>query len=248
MIAAMSTAIATRTPAEAREHLELILSAVFRRAAELLEQITLQHAGVGKASGGELPPHAEALLAKLNLPWSALAAEVEDDLETIAQAGGEEALTALGIDDGGMLSSVNRVASDWASKHSAKLVSGIADTTRDQLRGIVADAFESGSSIQELARDIRTAGAFSEQRAELIAETEASRASQQGNVLAWKESGQVQSLHFVLSADHSGDDECDDAAAGSPYDVDDPDLPDVPLHPNCYCSLIIASLADRDEE
>jgi hypothetical protein len=164
------------------------------------------------------------------------------DLAVIAQAGGQEALAALFIDDPEMLSSVNTVASGWAERHAAKLITQISETTREQLRGIVASAFEDGSTIQELGRHIRNASAFSEQRAEMIASTEAARASTQGNLAGWRESGQVQSVNFVLSADHAGEDECDDAAAGSPYDIDSEDLQDVPLHPNCFCSLIIESL------
>jgi len=100
---------------------------------------------------------------------------------------------------------------------------------------IVADAFADGSTIQQLASRIREAGAFSEARAEMIAATQASRAATQGNLAGWRASGRVQSVAFVLSADHGDADECDDAADGSPYDLDGDDLPDVPLHPNCYC-------------
>lgn len=39
---------------------------------------------------------------------------------------------------------------------------------------------------------------------------------------------------FRLSDTHSKDDECDDYADNE-YDVDDPDIPELPLHPNCDC-------------
>jgi hypothetical protein len=52
----------------------------------------------------------------------------------------------------------------------------------------------------------------------------------------------------VLSADHDLEDECDEAADGSPYSIDDDDLPDLPIHPNCRCSYRINSLAGDTEE
>ena len=247
------TAAQERTAPEARIHLQRTLADFFSRTSQTLQEIVLSHklAAVKAVTKADPPKHlpadAQALLAKLKPHWDAVAEDVEDDLRIIAQAGGEEALYGLGIDDEAMLSSVNTVASDWAEKHAGKLIGKIGDTTRDEIREIVSNAFEDGSTIQELARNIRDAGAFSEQRAEMIASTEASRAEQRGNVEGWKASGVVSTLHFVLSADHSGPDECDDAAENSPYDIDG-DLPDLPIHPNCFCSLVIGSLSGGDEE
>ena len=243
-----ATELGQRTAPESRIHLEAVLRDFFSRTSQTLQEIVLSHSlKAVKADQKRLPTHAEALIGKLKPAWSSVAEDVKDDLEIIAAAGGEEALTALGVDDSGMLSMVNHVAGDWAERHAAKLIGQISDTTRDEIRDIVTNAFSDGSTIQELARDIRDAGAFSEQRAEMIAETESSRASTQGNVAGWKASGQVATLHFVLSADHSGPDECDDAAENSPYDIDG-DLPDLPIHPNCFCSLVIGSLSGGDEE
>lgn len=45
---------------------------------------------------------------------------------------------------------------------------------------------------------------------------------------------QTQQVIFTLEDDHEIEDECDDYAENVYY-IDDPDLPDLPIHPNCKC-------------
>jgi hypothetical protein len=251
---------------EARTHLARTLRDFFRQTATHLEQVALAFANREKVYKRKpLAPQAQALLDSLAPNWEALAEEIEADLAVLTQSGGAEALAELGLDTEDMLSAVNRIAQNWASDRAAELVGmrrlasgdlienpdarySIASTTRDDLRDIVAQAFEDGSTIQDLAARIRAAGAFDEARAQMIADTEASRAESQGNLAGWRESGQVATVAIVLSADHDLDDECDEAAAGSPYEIDAEDLPDLPLHPRCTCSYVIHALAGDEEE
>lgn len=55
---------------------------------------------------------------------------------------------------------------------------------------------------------------------------------------------QTQQVIFTLEDDHTIEDECDDYAENVYY-IDDPDLPDLPIHPNCKCYY---RDADTDEE
>ena len=72
-----------------------------------------------------------------------------------------------------------------------------------------------------------------------------SRAEEHGVLDSWKASGIVETIDVQLSADHSVEDECDDAADGGPYEIDDLDLPELPIHPGgCQCSYRINSIAE----
>ena len=81
---------------------------------------------------------------------------------------------------------------------------------------------------------MRQSDVLSSARAALIAQIEALRATTEGNLSAWRTFGMVRTLSVVVSAD----DECDETASGSPYAMDDPDLLQPPVHPNCYCSFV----------
>jgi len=159
------------------------------------------------------------------------------------------------------ISDVNQVAMDYAQNRGAELVGmkwvdgklvqnpnaamAITDSTRNMLREILNDAFSHETPMSELVQKIRDAGVFSEQRAKLIASTEVKFAQARGNIEAWKKSGVVKEVEWVLSADHTEDDECDANADAGPVAVGEA-FPsgDVapPEHPNCWCSLSIATL------
>jgi hypothetical protein len=257
-----------RTPAEARQHMQQTLEEFFRQTALRMARRVVEYGealdAAARKADAPKPKDAARLLNRLTSDWDQLADSISGDLQTIAQASSEEALSDLGIDDAEVLSSANRVAANWAEDHAAELIgkkrlpSGklidnpnsrfdIASTTRLDLQRIITEAFTNGSSIDELADAIRDSGGFSNERAQLIAETESARASEEGLLTGWKASGQVESVSIVMSADHDSDDECDEWASGGPYALDEIEPP--PFHPRCSCSMVIASLTgDEDEE
>jgi SPP1 gp7 family putative phage head morphogenesis protein len=259
-----------RVRAEARARMERTIHDFFRRTAEKFYQILIApppEPEKAQKDDKKKKPIADpqAVIDKLKPDWSELGHSLTPDFEYIAVDAGNASVAGVGVHSDEVLSEVNHVAGDWAKDRAAELVGmrrledgtlvenpsakySISETTRDDLREIVTDAFEHGATIQELAERIRDAGAFSETRAATIAATEAARSEEYGNLTGWRESGQVDSVEVVLSADHDLDDECDEAADGSPYEIDDPDLPDLPIHPNCRCSYRIGSLAGETEE
>ena len=235
------------------------LTAVATKAAAAI----LGSEKLAKGKDEELP----ALLRRIPLiEWDGLVPDLADPLKTITKAGGARALAELEITDRQMLSDVNEVASDWADSRAAEMVgmrrlsSGrlvqnpeaqwtISDKTRDDLRQIVTEAFEKKTTMKELADQIQGAGTFSEYRAHMIAATETIRAENQGNLAGWRQSGQVEELDWLLSADHddaASDCECADNADGGPYPIDE--APELPAHPNCTCSLVVARLVGQDEK
>ena len=164
--------------------------------------------------------------------------------------------TPVRITASATISDVNQVAMDYARDRGAEMVGmkwvdgvlvqnpnaamAITDSTRNMLREILTDAFSRETPMSELVQRIQAAGVFSEKRAKLIATTEVKFAMARGNIEAWKKTGVIQAVEWVLSADHEVDDECDENAEAGQVPVGEA-FPsgDVapPQHPACLCAL-----------
>ena len=236
-----------------------------KTAVELADRVRKVGRGAGnKVAKANWNP-ADVMKLVTPIDWSALGV-VDEDIIGIAEEAATVALTSLGSADE-LIAEGNATAADWARNRAAELIGkrrtesgklidnpdarwSIAETTREDLQDIITDAFSKETTIDELADSILNAGSFSESRALTIANTESSRAANMGNLLGWRTSGVVEEVEVVLGGDHDQDDECDDAVEDGPYAIDD--VPDVPLHPNCSCTLIVSKIAgmgdDEEEE
>ena len=226
----------------------------------IAKALSLPHAHLAKAWEAQTT---QQILDSLAAEWLAIADSADEYLTDAALAGAGSGALQLEISDEGMLGGINTVAQNWASQRAAELVGmkrvdgelvenpnakwAISDTTRDKIKEIVTQSFEAEpKTLREIEDEIDQTGIFSDVRASTIARNEIARAQTQGNFLTWKQSGMVETVNIVLSADHDKDDECDDAASGGPYPIDE--APDVPLHVNCLCSLVIGSLTGEGED
>jgi hypothetical protein len=188
------------------------------------------------------------------IDWEPLAHELEPDLVEVASESSESALGQVGVTDSGLISSANTVAGKWAKDRAAEMVGmrygadgelvpnpnanwAISETTRDDIKSLVEDAFSRDTPIGELADSIQESGTFSDYRAEMIARTEVAKAQGQGNLLGWNTSGVVSGVEWLLSADHEDayNCNCSDNADEGPFALND--VPEFPDHPNCWCAL-----------
>lgn len=196
--------------------------------------------------------------------WHELPAIAERALEQAALSGVTKGIVDLDITLGATIAAANQTARKYAEKRAAEMVGmnrnaegdlvpnpnakyPISETTRDEIRDIVKRGFEAETPIDEIVKSIEDAGAFSNERAKLIADTEVSTAQAKGNYAAWEESGLVLKKSWLLSADHDDDDLCDDNAEASPIDFDKvfPSGDLAPLqHPRCMCVLLAAEIAE----
>lgn len=187
---------------------------------------------------------------------AALVGDMTGLLSTVTQDGGAAALAQVGIvEDRSILAVVNQRAVNYARDRSAEMVGmkwvdgelvenpsaqwRIDDSTRELLRGDVTAALKDGLSNDALAERIAGSYAFSDDRALMIARTETAFADVAGNMIAYRESGEVEQKQWI-----TGEGCCDDCLALDKIIVDiDEDFPDdggdgPPLHPNCRCDVV----------
>lgn len=214
----------------------------------IADKVRAQHEKVAKATVSD------RLFSEIhNIDWKPLVGEAEPDLADAAQDSALHALAQVDISDDDLIASANEVAGKWAHDRAAELVGmkwdgdelvdnpnakwAISQTTRDDLKQLVENAFARETPMGELADQIQQSGSFSDYRAEMIARTEVSFAQGQGNLAGWNASGVVQGVDWLLSADHNDalGCNCEENADGGPYDLDD--VPEFPDHPNCFCAL-----------
>lgn len=189
------------------------------------------------------------MLEAVDFDWTKLGDDLEPILAAIAQDGAVQGLVQVGSKTTAeLLDQVNEKAVEWAEKHAADLVTQLADTTKTRLRGDLAASIELGMSVQDIAAVLEKDYEFSEQRAELVANTERAFADVRGNCIGYAESGVVGGLEWVTA--NEGDEKvCPDCemndGASVPMDEDgnatEP-FPDgsttAPGHPECRCDLL----------
>jgi hypothetical protein len=213
----------------------------------------------------ELDQTVDAILQSIDTSgWAILVNGVTPLLNRVMSASGSEALLALNIADDEQIkltAVVNQEAAAFAAKRGAELVGmrydddgelaanpdaewAITDSTRELLRAQVRTAVEEGWSAKQLADAVEGSYAFSATRAQMIGRTEIARASEQGTLSGWRNSGVVSGKRWLLGSEHDEDvpagDECDDNADAGEVAIGDafPSGDEAPpAHPNCICAL-----------
>jgi len=120
----------------------------------------------------------------------------------------------------------------------AKQVRSVAETTKDDIRRLVGQAADEGWSSEQLAKEIRSAGAdLSRSRSLAISRTESAAGYSQGSIAAYQVSGVVTETEWL-----QGPDSCDicqslngqRAELGAEFASG---ITAPPAHPNCTCVL-----------
>jgi len=202
------------------------------------------------------PQHeADRIAGSLDIDWSDLLDDIAFVLGGAATAAGKQVVAALGASDDAF-DVVDVFGKDYAQRRGAELVGmrvmsdgtvvpnpnpefAITETTRNMVRGKLAEAIESGSSVHELRTAIMD-DVFGVKRALVISRTEISLAHNRGQLEGAKASG-VQSKSWFDAGDEAECDECPENADEGPIDIgDDFTSGDhaPPAHPNCRCSLV----------
>lgn len=189
----------------------------------------------------------EALLATIQ----GFLGPLEQFIALAISAGATEVLAQLSITDAFDLP--NPRAAGYAENYAAELVSKINDTTKQQLRKIIADGIEQGKSYNQIAKELRTRYQqfhtpsplkHIQDRATLIATTELGNAYEAGNeatVKQLQDGGLTMEVSWLTVNDDRVSDECrsNQAAGWIPFGDAFPSGHQRPLaHPGCRCTAL----------
>ena len=166
---------------------------------------------------------------------------IEPVLADAAKGSGQEFIAQIktGAD---LFDQVNARAVDWAASHSAELVTGVTEATRNEIRDTISQGLEENIGTDGIADRLASLYAFSDERADLIAQTEVANANMAGaleGMRAARNAGVNLTKEWLPDADAC--DICLDNADAGPIPLDElfPSGDDQPqAHPNCKCSLI----------
>lgn len=120
----------------------------------------------------------------------------------------------------------------------AKDVTSVAASTKDEIAALVGMQAKEGWSMERLGREIRDKGAIaSRSRALTIARTESARGYTEGSRAAFRASGVVDRVKWLI-----GPDSCDlcQALDGKIVGLDEAFADGItgpPAHPNCTCAI-----------
>lgn len=245
---------------------ERVASGLAKLRPMVVEQVRKALAETAKAKKGD---KADEVADDLDLSvLENLGGGIGDDLAALASEAADKALAQLGVDDASeLVDQVNEAAVAFARDRAAELVGmrvtedglvpnpdaewAITDSTRDQVRDIIAKGLEDNIGLDAIAANIEESAAFSTDRAELIAATEVSRANSSAALIGYQgardQAGVNVRKEWLIT-----DEACDDCQANADegaIDLDD-DFPSgddaPPAHPNCRCAL--SPVVDDEEE
>ena len=145
---------------------------------------------------------------------------------------------------------VNAEAQAWADEHAGDLISGMDDTTRDMIRTTISDGLRNNLTSDEIAGSLSAMYGFSDERAELIADTETQFANGRGNVEGLKQAekhGLKVLVEWICDPDPCED--CEENGDSDPLppgtEFPSGDVSE-PAHPNCRCYT--QGVVDDEEE
>jgi Inorganic Pyrophosphatase len=235
-------------------HVAPLQANIYRHLQTIAGQIARAISKTGNLGKARKPKDVDSLLDEIESgDWMLVGDELVPELkDAFERAGvGEIQESGASID----LELVDSAAREYADKRAAELVTEISETTRDQLRSLIADALEESMGSNELTDAIEDSFPFSEYRAGLIARTELATAHTHGRIEVADRAG-AQGKRSLLSADHDDDADCvcSDAADAGVVDMDDlfvegeddSDFP--PYHPNCWCDWVAQYRGEDDDE
>jgi hypothetical protein len=248
-----------------KKYTKAITAALDATRASVVKQ--LKDAPLGKAADDDTPPddpeEREAWAEKKaqeiadDLDLSALASIADDEtLPDLALDTVQKAVAKLGVSDREeLVNQVNDAAVAIARDRAAELVGksidedgniidnpdaewAITDSTRDMIRDAIADGLADNIGRDDIISNIEDMTGFSENRAEMIAETEIARVNSLAALESYKGAAsigvKVKKEWLIASSDVC--DECLDNADAGPIDLDDafPSGDDAPpAHPEC---------------
>jgi SPP1 gp7 family putative phage head morphogenesis protein len=125
-------------------------------------------------------------------------------------------------------------AGQWASRYSYDLIGGMNQTTRTQLQTAINEWFTNPDSLGMLRRQLEPT--FGARRAQLVAQTETTRAAAEGSIAGYEQSGVVAEMEWQTVLDEKRCPICRDLhGERAPLRGTFPGGYSAPAHPGCRC-------------
>lgn len=144
----------------------------------------------------------------------------------------------------------NPRATEWVKNHSLELIDDLSETTREDIRELLEDAFDGEYDVDQLSDEIdKLIG--DDDRAEKIARTETMTASNQGQLEAWDQAVEAglltggESKEWITTPDDRLCPICEPldgqtVGLNEEFEVDGDMIDAPPAHPNCRCTIGLA--------
>jgi SPP1 gp7 family putative phage head morphogenesis protein len=156
------------------------------------------------------------------------------------------AMRAAAVDVDFTFDATNPRAVEWVKAHALRLIDDLSETTRNDIRDLMEDAFEGEFDTGDLADQLEELLGDAT-RAETIARTETMRASNQGQLEAWEQAKQAgllvgnEQVEWITTPDDRLCPICEPldgqtTALGSTFEVDGDRISTPPAHPRCRCT------------
>lgn len=146
----------------------------------------------------------------------------------------------------------NPRAQEWVKQQALELVEGISDTTREEIRDLIDQAFDAGNTdldVDALTKEI-TDLINDPDRADKIARTETMRAANEGQLEAWNQAEEQGLLtgdeqkEWITTPDDRLCPICEpldgvQVARDDTFEGDGEQLDGPPAHPRCRCVVAL---------
>lgn len=268
-----SRPVVRKARASAAKALARALEACGKRAARVVAAALSERLGKDASPAEGLSkatdPLAAAVARSLDLD-ELLTVSISADLEDVASDAAQRTLVRIGPEaPSELISKVSDAAADWARRHAAEITGHhtledgtrvqttrggytIQEGTRDIVRDVVSAGLRDGLSADEIVQKMVDRG-FSEDRAQLIAETEIGNANSGGTLEAYRGAAEmgvsVKKMWQTVGDDDVDEDICQKNEDQGPIPIDEPFQSGhmAPLgHPRCRCTLV--PVVDDEED
>ena len=141
---------------------------------------------------------------------------------------------------------INEAASAWARQYAGQLIGGIMDTTRRAVGGLIGNFFDQGWTMGDLTS--RLGRIYSPVRADMIAQTEVTRAAAQGELGVVKEIERDAGIRMAAIW-FTSNDELVCPICGPRHEAEQGDgwVQHPPAHPRCRCWVNYDFVEDYEE-
>jgi HK97 family phage portal protein len=161
----MATRDTEESMLELVSHAELLTDEVKLHDAWGLHRKDHEDEPVTPEQAKRMQEEADAALEQARGRW---AVNLKPALESI----GNRSVAKAGASVGVSFNQLQPGLLEYVERHAAELITGVTDTTKDKVARAIRDGLESGDGIRGIAKRVEASGAFSRDRAKLIATTE----------------------------------------------------------------------------